>query len=98
MDPKITIHPDTGETLAHGLTLAHHYDSLADYLRLLDDLKNRRTTPSKVIGKGYGSNARSVAMEWIKSGIVEAQQCIVALEKLAKASAADPLDNQIQIC
>ena len=89
MDIRISTHPDTGETLAHGLTLSYHYKSLADYLQLLDDLKNRRTTPTKVIGKGYGSNARSVAMDWIKSGITEAQQCIVTLEKLAKAPAAD---------
>ena len=89
MDIRITTHPDTGETLAHGLTLAHHRESLADYLRLLDDLKNRRTTPTKVIGKGYGSNARSVAMDWIKSGIAEAQHAIMSLEKLAKDPAAD---------
>ena len=82
MDVKITTHPDTGETLANYLPLQYHYESLADYLRLLDDLKNRRTTPTKVIGRGYGSNARSVAMEWIKSGITEEQKCIIALEKL----------------
>lgn len=88
MDIRISTHPETGETLAYGLTLAHHRESLADYLRLLDDLKNRRTTPTKVIGKGYGSNARSVAMAWIKSGITEAQECIVTLEKLTNVPAS----------
>jgi hypothetical protein len=71
---------ETGEQLANYLPLACHYQSLAEYQQLLDDLQNRRTTPTKVIGKGYGSNSRTVAMEWIKSGIIEAEQCIVALE------------------
>ena len=91
--PKISIHPETGETLANGLPLEYHRQSLAEYMQLLDDLQNRRTTPSKVIGKGYGSNARSIAMEWIKGGITSALDSIMALEKLAKFPAPGILDN-----
>lgn len=81
---RITEHE--GVTLADGLPLDFHRDSLERYLQLMDELKSGKITPVKVIGKGYGSRGRAIATDWIQRGIDNARECIEILEGMGLKS------------
>ena len=83
-DIRITEHE--GVTLANGLPLDYHRESLADSLQLMSDLKTGKTTPAKVIGRGYGSRGKALATEWIQGCIDSARESIVTLEGLGLKS------------
>ena len=83
-DVRITEHE--GVTLANGLPLDYHRWSLEHYTELMSDLKSGKTTPAKVIGRGYGSRGKALATEWIQGGIDGARECIEALEGLGLKS------------
>jgi hypothetical protein len=81
---RITEHE--GVTLANMLPLEYHRQSLVEYLQLMSDLKTGKTTPAKVIGRGYGSRGKALATEWIQGGIDSTRACIEALEGLGLKS------------
>jgi hypothetical protein len=81
---RITEHE--GVTLANGLPLDYHRWSLEHYTELMSDLKTGKTTPVKIIGRGYGSRGRRIATEWVQYGIDGARECIETLEGLGLKS------------
>jgi hypothetical protein len=83
-DIRITEHE--GVTLANGLPLDYHRESLVESLQLMVDLKTGKTTPVKVIGKGYGSRGKALATEWVQGCIDSARESIAVLEALGLKS------------
>jgi hypothetical protein len=85
-DRNIRITEHEGVTLANGLPRDYHREKLVDYLQLMLDLKSGKTTPAKVIGRGYGSRGKALATEWIQGGIDSARESIAVLEGLGLKS------------
>lgn len=83
-DIRITEHE--GVTLANGLPLDYHRWCLEHYTELMSDLKTGKTTPVKIIGRGYGSRGKALATEWVQGGIDSARESIAVLEGLGLKS------------
>lgn len=77
-------------------TVSKFSKDIEEYTSILDDLVNKRITPSKVIGKGHKTQyARGIAFKWLHKQIAVAKKAIEILNSKTPQKSDEPKDEKL---